>query len=272
MGRSLNKKILGILGSSAIGLSLGMSGASAFGKDVIIPGVGIVFLGVAISKGVAFSRSPNFKQEKISKSRTGYVKLAPRKCLSDEQEFWTKNGGRVSNNCARCNKNDLIVAYRLKSKKENVWYPVVWNDDGYWIEMKGCNACIDKANMTLLECLVKGLISKLKSDGSLSGCKIDANVVKCALVSLISRNCFNWKNDEYKNVANNAICALSASGALGNKLKSAIVRTELLDILGDFLSRSKSQKDRAVEIVKSIYNLDSEGFDNYCKDVVSKAL
>lgn len=271
MGKSLKKKVLSILGSSAIGLSLGMSGASAFGKDVIIPGVGIVFLGVAISKGVAFSRSPNFKQEKISKSRTGYVKLAPRKCLSDEQEFCTVDGGRVSNNCIRCGKNDLSVAYRLKSKKENVWYPVVWNDDGYWIEMKGCDACINKANMTLLKFLVRGLISELKSDDSLSGREVNANAVKCALISLVSKRCFNWKDEEGKRIVREATPTLFALD-FGRNLNSAIQRTGYLDMLTDFLSKSESQKNRAVEIVKSIYNLDREGFDNYCKGVVSKVL
>lgn len=52
MGKSLVKKFFHVLGSSAVALSLGVSGASAFGKDIILGGV-LLFTGPAGTRTVA---------------------------------------------------------------------------------------------------------------------------------------------------------------------------------------------------------------------------
>lgn len=236
MSRSLMKKVLHILGSSAVALSLGASGASAFGKDIILPGSGILlFTGLATTGIVAAVKGGKKHGSKTALSND--TALSEAHCCTPESS--TGVGVDVTaRRCKLCNSKVEKPVYLLGS-------------DGKWDCVWSCQKCAVKNNASIL----KELVEILKKE-----CKCSSHLVRCALISLIEKD-IRFSMDQLFEITKRACCVTSWGKELecGKKIE----KSSFLGWLAGFSSKSNDESERAKELVMAIYNLDSKGFDDF---------
>lgn len=237
MSKSLVKKVLQILGSSAVAMSLGISGTSALGKDIILSGGGILLFTGLTTAGV------------VTATVKGGKKHFPKTTLSN-----STNACALPGCCCAPRANDIDVDRFAKhcdecdSKGKFGYY---LSSEGQWSYLRRCDKCVNEDNKNTLQSLVDVLAEKYKCD---------SHLVRCALISIIAEKYIVFDSDVFE-ITKKA----SRNTNYGKYLeyKKKIEKSKLLGWLAGVISRSNDKEGRGKELVRAIYNLDPKGFDEF---------
>ncbi len=226
----MKKRIIRLLASSVVGVSLGISGTSALVKDIILPGSGILlFTGLATAAIV--------KEGK---------KHCPEVTLSD-----STNACALPGCCCTPGVSDTDVDRFAKHCDSKGKFGCYISSEGQWSYLRRCDKCVNGDNKNTLQSLVDVLAENYK---------YSSHFVRCALISIIAEKYIVFDSDVFE-ITKKA----SRNTNYGKYLeyKKKIEKSKLLGWLAGVISRSNDKEGRGKELVRAIYNLDPKGFDEF---------